>query len=92
MRAVDLFSGCGGLSLGFQRQGFDIVGAFELWNVAAQCYRENFIHPVYEIDLSDTKKAVDKIRNLEPDIIIGGPPCQDFSHAGMEILWRIYFR
>ena len=85
MRAVDLFSGCGGLSLGFQRQGFDIVGAFELWNVAAQCYRENFSHPVYEIDLSDTKKAIDKIRNLEPDIIIGGPPCQDFSHAGKRI-------
>ena len=46
MRCVDLFSGCGGLSLGFQNKGFDVVGAFENWQIAVDCYKENFKHPV----------------------------------------------
>ncbi len=85
MRTVDLFAGCGGLSKGFENAGFDIVGAFENWSVAAECYRSNFTHPVYEIDLSDTDNAVKMISELKPDLIIGGPPCQDFSHAGKRV-------
>ena len=42
MNAVDLFAGCGGLSLGFQKQGFNIVAAFEWWDAAVNCYRANF--------------------------------------------------
>ena len=34
MKAVDLFAGCGGMSLGFQNAGFDIVAAFEFWDIA----------------------------------------------------------
>jgi len=37
-RIADLFAGCGGMSLGFQNAGFDIVGAFEYWRLAADCY------------------------------------------------------
>lgn len=85
MKAADLFAGCGGLSLGFQREGFEIVGAFENWRVAAECYRLNFNHPVYQMDLSDADEAIRTIKGLSPDIIIGGPPCQDFSHAGKRI-------
>lgn len=85
MKIVDLFSGCGGLSLGFQMQGFNIVAAFELWDVAVKCYEKNFTHPVYKMDLSNTDHAVNVIRDLAPDMIIGGPPCQDFSHAGKRI-------
>lgn len=85
MRVVDLFAGCGGLSLGFQNAGFDIVAAFEWWDAAVNCYRENFKHPVIQLDLSDTGKAIAEIRNFSPDMIIGGPPCQDFSHAGKRI-------
>ncbi|MCL1912890.1 MAG: DNA cytosine methyltransferase [Eubacteriaceae bacterium] len=84
-KIVDLFAGCGGLSLGFQYAGFDIIGAFEFWNVAADCYEKNFSHPVYREDLSDVQLAVEKIRAMNPDIIIGGPPCQDFSHAGKRV-------
>lgn len=84
-RVVDLFAGCGGLSLGFQNAGFNIVAAFEFWDIAANCYAKNFEHPVYRDDLSDVDFAVEKIRVLNPDIIIGGPPCQDFSHAGKRI-------
>ena len=85
MKVVDLFSGCGGLSLGFQNQGFDIVAAFEWWDAAIKCYEENFSHPVFKTDLSDVDNAVEDIRKFAPDIIIGGPPCQDFSHAGKRV-------
>lgn len=85
MRTVDLFAGCGGLSKGFENAGFDIVGAFENWSAAAECYRNNFSHPVYETDLSDTDNAIKMISALKPELIIGGPPCQDFSHAGKRI-------
>lgn len=83
MKVVDLFSGGGGLTLGFSQAGFNVVGAIENWRPALTVYRENFSdHPVLEIDLSDVEKSVDAISIFSPDIIIGGPPCQDFSSAG----------
>jgi len=85
MKTVDLFAGSGGLSLGFQNQGFDIVAAFEWWEAAIKCYQENFSHPVFAVDLSDAPTAIQKIQEFNPDMIIGGPPCQDFSHAGKRI-------
>ena len=85
MKVVDLFAGCGGLSLGFEKAGFDVVAAFEWWDTAVKCYRENFSHPVVQFDLSDTENAIIEIQKYVPDMIIGGPPCQDFSHAGKRI-------
>lgn len=85
MNAIDLFAGCGGMSLGFQNAGFNLVAAFEFWDIAAECYGENFAHPVFQTDLSDVDSAVEQIRKFSPDLIIGGPPCQDFSHAGKRI-------
>lgn len=85
MRTVDLFAGCGGLSLGFQKQNFDIVAAFEWWNAAVDCYKSNFDHPVVQMDLSNTELAINEVTKFHPEIIIGGPPCQDFSHAGKRI-------
>lgn len=84
-KAVDLFAGCGGLSLGFQNAGVDVKAAFELWDVAANCYEKNFSHPVHRVDLSDTDTAVKLIESYAPDMIIGGPPCQDFSFAGKRV-------
>ena len=84
-RVVDLFAGCGGMSLGFQNAGFDIVAAFEYWETAAMCYENNFGHPVFRDDLANYTSAIEKIKIQNPDIIIGGPPCQDFSHAGKRI-------
>lgn len=85
MIAVDLFAGCGGLSKGFENAGFRIAAAFENWPAAAQCYAQNFDHPVFQLDLNDVDAAVEAIAAYAPDIIIGGPPCQDFSHAGKRV-------
>lgn len=82
MRVVDLFCGCGGLSLGFQNAGFDIVAGFDNWKDAISIYSKNFSHPVFEQDLSDIDQSVSVISQYTPDMIIGGPPCQDFSSAG----------
>lgn len=81
MKAIDLFSGCGGLSLGFQNASFEVVAAFDKWQEACEVYAANFDHPIFEIDLSDIED-VGQFKEWNPDIIIGGPPCQDFSSAG----------
>lgn len=85
MNTVDLFAGCGGMSLGFQNVGFNIVAAFEFWSIAVECYEKNFNHPVLQTDLSDVDSAINQIKSFSPELIIGGPPCQDFSHAGKRI-------
>ena len=82
MRCVDLFCGCGGLSLGFARAGFTVEAAFDNWSAALAVYRNNFTHPTIQLDLSDTARAIVEVGRFEPQMIIGGPPCQDFSSAG----------
>ena len=82
MKCVDLFAGCGGLSLGFEKAGFDVVAAFENWDPAIAVYQNNFSHSIFKQDLTNEKESVERIREFAPEIIIGGPPCQDFSSAG----------
>ena len=91
MKTVDLFCGCGGMSLGFQNAGFDIVAAYDNWQPAIKVYEKNFKHPIYSRDLSD-EKVTDEICGFSPELVIGGPPCQDFSTAGHmnESLGRAY--
>jgi DNA (cytosine-5)-methyltransferase 1 len=82
MRCVDIFSGCGGLSLGFKNAGYDVVAAFDNWEKAVAVYQKNFIHPVFLHDLNDENSSIRKIEQFHPEMIMGGPPCQDFSSAG----------
>lgn len=82
MRVSDLFCGCGGLSLGFDKAGFDIVSAYDNWTVALETYRLNFRHKAQYLDLKDIEKSIETIALDKPEMIIGGPPCQDFSSAG----------
>jgi DNA (cytosine-5)-methyltransferase 1 len=81
MKVIDLFAGCGGLTLGFQQAGFDVVAAFDHWQPAIDVYQTNFQHTIFNIDLS-TIMDYSLFTQWKPDIIIGGPPCQDFSSAG----------
>lgn len=85
MKVIDLFAGCGGLSLGFIENGYKIEKALEFDNSIANTYKLN--HP-------DVNVIVDDIRNIDhsgifkygdADVIIGGPPCQGFSMAGARI-------
>lgn len=83
LRVVDLFAGGGGLSLGFSKAGFEVVCAVENWKPAIAVYETNFPdHPVLNLDLNDSVTASLQIQEFLPDIIVGGPPCQDFSSAG----------
>jgi DNA (cytosine-5)-methyltransferase 1 len=81
IKVVDLFAGCGGLSLGFIQAGFDVVAAFDNWEPTLTIYRQNFNHDSIALDLSKDD-AHKKIKEYKPDMIVGGPPCQDFSSAG----------
>jgi DNA (cytosine-5)-methyltransferase 1 len=82
LRVIDLFAGCGGLSLGFQNAGFNIVAAFDNWKPAIDVYQKNFSHEIFDYDLNNLKRNYQIFREICPEIIIGGPPCQDFSSAG----------
>jgi len=82
MQCIDLFSGCGGLSLGFEKAGIEVVAALDNWDKAVDIYQHNFKHPCYLQDLKDEKTVLDIINQYHVDIIAGGPPCQDFSAAG----------
>ncbi len=79
-KVVDVFAGCGGLSLGFQNAGYEIVAAFDNWAPAIAVYNKNFNHHAYNLDLSKGNFSI--IENLACDVILGGPPCQDYSQAG----------
>src|SRR5579885_2507186 len=97
LRVLDLFAGCGGLSLGFQAAGFEIAGAVELDPVAAKSHALNFYkHSSYLQKLHAHARDITKIEpeqlvtELEIgtdvassiDVIIGGPPCQAFARVG----------
>lgn len=82
IRCVDLFCGCGGMSLGFEKAGFEVRAGFELWDPAIRVYEQNFRHPIVKQDLSNLEETIPKIAQFTPELIVGGPPCQDFSTAG----------
>ncbi len=79
MKVVSLFSGCGGLDLGFKRAGFDIVWANEYDPTIWDTFLYNFPHTILD------KRSIIEVASREiPDAdgIIGGPPCQSWSEAG----------
>lgn len=83
-KVLDLFAGVGGLSLGFEQSGFDVVFANEYDPSIAAAYKEN--HPNTEMLVADiTTVDFDKTfteYSGKIDVVIGGPPCQGFSQKG----------
>ncbi len=82
---MDLFSGAGGMSLGFDNAGFKNLLAVEFNKDFAETYKKNF--PRHNLIVDDIKNVTEKqiydiIKNEKVDVIIGGPPCQGFSIAG----------
>lgn len=84
MKLISLFSGCGGLDLGFERAGFDIPVANEFDKTIWETFKVN--HPntnLIEGDIRQvTKTDMEQYIQGDVDGIIGGPPCQSWSEAG----------
>jgi DNA (cytosine-5)-methyltransferase 1 len=90
--AVDLFSGAGGMSLGFEQAGFDVVAAVELDPVHAATHKFNFpncstlCRDIAVVSGNDVRQAA-QLGNRKVDVVFGGAPCQGFSligHRAME--------
>ena len=90
---VDLFSGCGGLSEGFHKNGYKFLTHVEIDHHSCNSVRERLRHHGYknhEISILEediTKKNIirkikKEIKNKEIDLLLGGPPCQSFSSLG----------
>jgi len=84
--AIDLFSGCGGFSYGFQEAGFDVIIGVDNNEIALETFQKNHnnsqslmldLHADESID-----EIVKKCNGRKVDVIIGGPPCQGFSLTG----------
>lgn len=80
MRVVSLFSGCGGLDLGFEKAGFDIIWANDFDKYAVETYKKNFSNTIVCGDINNIKLS----QIPEHDVLIGGFPCQPFSMMGAE--------
>lgn len=84
---IDLFSGCGGFSFGFEQAGYKILLGVDIWQEALKTFKKNHKDSkVLEADLSllPTEKILNKcnVSKQDIDVIIGGPPCQGFSLSG----------
>ncbi|WP_406815129.1 DNA (cytosine-5-)-methyltransferase [Mycobacterium sp. M23085] len=87
--AVDFFSGAGGLSLGLQQAGFQVVLSADHEPFANRTHAHHFGGVAVDWDLSDpavVAKLGDLVGEAEIDLVAGGPPCQPFSRAGRSML------
>ena len=83
-RALDLFSGCGGLTLGLRRAGFHVVGAVEINSAAVKTFKANHRRvPVKQGDIrsisADGLRRELRLRRGQLELLAGCPPCQGFS-------------
>jgi DNA (cytosine-5)-methyltransferase 1 len=88
---IDLFSGAGGLSLGFEQAGFDVAAAVEYDPIHAAVHKFNFpecavlARSVSGLKANEIRKAAN-IENKAVDVVFGGAPCQGFSLIGHRVL------
>lgn len=89
MEIIDLFSGIGGLSLGFEQAGFHVVSAIDMWPDAIKTYNHNRKEKVGQvITVEEFNESVlpGLLKKHKINGIIGGPPCQGFSTVGQRII------
>jgi len=82
---IDLFSGAGGFSLGFDNKGFHNIFSIDIEPNFCQTYKHNFPnHKLIEKDICELSESELKLLKEydQIDVVIGGPPCQGFSIAG----------
>ena len=87
LKVIDLFAGCGGLSLGFKQSNYDICASIEIENAFCKTLQANADKKelILNFDITEEDKYIDKLRHhIEKKIdgVIGGPPCQAYSIAG----------
>jgi DNA (cytosine-5)-methyltransferase 1 len=78
LRAIDLYSGIGGWSLGLEMAGIDVVASYEWWNKANITNQQNNRHIANETDIRQLS-LIDLPSDI--DIVVGSPPCTQFSFA-----------
>ncbi len=81
MKVGSLFSGIGGIDLGFQQSGFEICWANEIDKDACKTYRKNFTDTLL---IEDDIKKVEPLKLDSPDVLVAGFPCQSFSVMGYQ--------
>ena len=81
LKVLDLFCGDGGLSLGFQLAGYEIVGGIDFYEDAIKTHERNFKKSISKcVDIKTiSNDEIEKTFKGKVDVIIGGPPCQGFS-------------
>lgn len=88
MKTLSLFSGAGGLDIGFHRAGFDIIGCVEIEKQYCETLKTNrdngkYFNPEAKIYCEDIRSfKPEEFVNKKIECVIGGPPCQPFSAAG----------
>ena len=89
MKIIDLFCGIGGLSLGFEQAGFEVISAVDMWKDAIVTYNHNRNEKVAKVETVEEfneKELPSIICNHHITGIIGGPPCQGFSTVGRRVI------
>lgn len=82
MKAIDLYAGIGGWSLGLKLAGIDIVRSFEWWKPAARTHSANLSGDVHIVDIRTMPlELVNKPNGSRIDIVVGSPPCTQFSYS-----------
>jgi DNA (cytosine-5)-methyltransferase 1 len=83
--AVDLFAGCGGLSLGLEQAGYAVILAVDNDPRCVESHQHNLPGLTLDLDLADPvhiQMVVELLEGVPVDLVAGGPPCQPFSRAG----------
>lgn len=85
LKVYSLFTGGGGFDIGFKEAGFEIIGASDIWKESENTFKLNYPEIPFickDVRVLTAKEILKSTKNVYPDIIIGGPPCQGFSVMG----------